>query len=290
MAAETNNQGNGGEPLEKDFSNGYHLDSSHDADDALRKIRTTGSLSISPELFEKIYLSPQNRVAGDLRKTVGNPTPLALVGFLLSLTPLSMDLMQWRGVPPYGSPGLGTYVAFGGILMLLGSIGEWILGNTFPCVVFGSFGAFWIALTLTLTPYMGAAAPNKYTEPKGLVGPAFNNSFGFYLVCMGALVIVYSICALRTNLILFLILFLLIPAFACLTAGYFHVALGNTATALACIKAGGALAFVISMLGWYIFAAILLASVDFPLNLPVFDLSHIIKGASEKKKTSDSEA
>ena len=85
---------------------------------------------------------------------------------------------------------------------------------------------------------------------------------------MGALVIVYSICALRTNLILFLILFLLIPAFACLTAGYFHVALGNLATALTCIKAGGALAFVICMLGWYIFAAILLASVDFPLNLP----------------------
>jgi hypothetical protein len=55
---------------------GYHLDSNHDADDALRKIRTTGSLSISPELFEKIYLSPQNKVAGELRKTVGNPTPL----------------------------------------------------------------------------------------------------------------------------------------------------------------------------------------------------------------------
>ena len=55
---------------------GYHLDSSMDADNALKKIRTTGSLSISPELFEKIYLSPQNRVAGDLRKTFGNPTPL----------------------------------------------------------------------------------------------------------------------------------------------------------------------------------------------------------------------
>ena len=43
---------------------------------ALNRIRTTGSLSISPELFEKIYLSPQNRVAGELRKTFGNPTPL----------------------------------------------------------------------------------------------------------------------------------------------------------------------------------------------------------------------
>jgi hypothetical protein len=34
------------------------------------------SLSISPEVFEKLYLSPQNAVKGDLRKTFGNPTPV----------------------------------------------------------------------------------------------------------------------------------------------------------------------------------------------------------------------
>jgi hypothetical protein len=44
--------------------------------EGLRRIQTAGSISISPELFEKIYLSPQNRVKGELRKTVGNPTPL----------------------------------------------------------------------------------------------------------------------------------------------------------------------------------------------------------------------
>lgn len=55
---------------------GYHLDSNHDPDAALKKIQTSGSLSISPELFEKIYLSPQNKIAGDLRKTFGNPTPV----------------------------------------------------------------------------------------------------------------------------------------------------------------------------------------------------------------------
>ena len=38
------------------------------------------------------------------------------------------------------------------------------------------------------------------------------------------------------------------------------------------------------MAGWWIFAAIMLASLDFPLNLPVGDLSHYVKGASEKRK------
>lgn len=97
-----------------------------DADTALRKIQTSGSISISPELFEKIYLSPQNKVAGDLRKTFGNPTPLALVGFLLSLTPLSCDLMGWRGAGPTGdgSASIGAYFFFGGLLMVLGGVGE----------------------------------------------------------------------------------------------------------------------------------------------------------------------
>ena len=93
MATEQNAQaqsivnGTDGGHLEKDYGVGndngpyrgdpYHLnDQSMDSDTALRRIRTAGSISISPELFEKIYLSPQNAVKGDLRKTFGNPTPL----------------------------------------------------------------------------------------------------------------------------------------------------------------------------------------------------------------------
>jgi hypothetical protein len=62
------------------YTNGYgghqHLNSSMEEDLALRHIRTAGSISISPELFEKLYLSPKNEVKGDLRKTFANPTPL----------------------------------------------------------------------------------------------------------------------------------------------------------------------------------------------------------------------
>jgi len=37
------------------------------------------------------------------------------------------------------------------------------------------------------------------------------------------------------------------------------------------------------MIGWYILAAQMLAAVDFPLSLPVGDLSGRLKGASPKK-------
>ena len=76
-------------PLEKDFTNHegagtgngqglnpYELNANDHPDSALRRIRTAGSISMSPELFEKLYLSPENRVKGELRKTFGNPTPL----------------------------------------------------------------------------------------------------------------------------------------------------------------------------------------------------------------------
>jgi hypothetical protein len=108
------------------FKDNDHLDNSLDASDALKRIRTAGSISISPELFEKIYLSPQNVVKGELRKTFGNPTPLALCGFLLSLSPLSCDLMGWRGTngPTVGAAGTATYFFFGGLLMILGAVGE----------------------------------------------------------------------------------------------------------------------------------------------------------------------
>ena len=48
----------------------------HDTDTALKRMRTAGSLSITPELFEKIYLSPKNQVSNNIRSTFGNPTPL----------------------------------------------------------------------------------------------------------------------------------------------------------------------------------------------------------------------
>lgn len=42
--------------------------------------------------------------------------------------------------------------------------------------------------------------------------------------------------------------------------------------------------FVVCMLGWYIFTSQMLLSVDFPFNLPVGDLSTVIKGGSHRSK------
>ena len=50
--------------MEKDIGTTHHADSIH----AMRQMHRTDSIPISPELFEKLYLSPANQVKGDLRK------------------------------------------------------------------------------------------------------------------------------------------------------------------------------------------------------------------------------
>ncbi|KAM0800052.1 GPR1/FUN34/yaaH family-domain-containing protein [Usnea florida] len=303
--------------LEKDFSNGYSyghgnmnnnnltMGAEESNGGALNRIRTAGSISMSPELFEKLYLSPENRVKGDLRKTFGNPTPIALIGFLLSLTPLSCDLMGWRGAGGNGASDTAAYFFFGGVLMILGAIGEWIVGNTFPFVVFGTFGAFWLTFGGTLVPSFNAygayvTSPTQMAgqdgnpgNPLGLQQPAFNASFAFFLVFMGLVCLIFLICSVRTNITFFLIFFTLVCAFGCLSGAYWNLALAyenptNTMAAARAGKlAGGAFTFVTSLAGWWIFFAIMLASLDFPFSLPVGDLSHIVKGASEKQKVKD---
>lgn len=65
-------------PLEKDFSNSRDAGNTHAEiwEDTLRRIQTAGSFVITPEIFEKMYLTPPNKVKGDLRLKFANPTPL----------------------------------------------------------------------------------------------------------------------------------------------------------------------------------------------------------------------
>lgn len=55
---------------DKDFANGNGANGAE-----LSQVKTEGSIILTPEMFERMYLSPQNKVDGGLRKVLGNPTP-----------------------------------------------------------------------------------------------------------------------------------------------------------------------------------------------------------------------
>ncbi|KAL9061547.1 MAG: hypothetical protein Q9162_000079 [Coniocarpon cinnabarinum] len=278
---------------EKDFGDSEHLAKDMEPEAALQRIRTAGSISISPDLFEKLYLQPRLGAApkSGVRNIVGNPTPLGLCGFLLSLTPLSCDLMGWRGTGAAslnGAASIGCYYFFGGVLMIVSAVMEFICGNTFPCVVFASFGAFWLNWGVTLTPFYDIAG--QYAEADGMPAsagpstPTFLNAYAFIFLWMGVLCFIFLICSLRTNIAFFIIFFTLVMAFAFLAGAFWQLANGQMALGYRLVTAGGAFAFVTCLAGWWIFAALLLAAVDFPVPIPVGDLSGMIKGMSEKTK------
>lgn len=167
--------------------------------------------------------------------------------------------------------------------MIIGSVLEFILGNTFPFVVFGSFGAFWLSWAATLTPFYNASIAYDPTHPATSgTNPTFASTFAFFHLYMGVLCFIYLLCSLRTNICFFLIFLSLVPAFGLMAATYWQLAEGHANTALICQHGAGGLVFAVCLLGWYLLMAQLLASVDFPINLPVGDLSKVIKGASTR--------
>ena len=111
-----------------------------DSSEALNRVRTANAVTMTPELFEKLYLNPHQKVTGDLRTTFGNPTPIGLLGFLLAGSPLACEMMGWRGAGGGGIAMVAVYYFVGGFLMSLGGLLEFFLGNTFSFIVFLGYG------------------------------------------------------------------------------------------------------------------------------------------------------
>lgn len=112
---------------------------------------------------------------------------------------------------------------------------------------------------------------------------------------MGLLMFVYTICATRTNAVYVVIFTSLILVFCLLAAAYWRLAqadvvVGNRLAVVSLLassnfivfvngqvltshQGAGAALFLACMLGFYLLTVQLLASVGFPLSLPIGDLS-----------------
>jgi hypothetical protein len=93
--------------------------------------KTATNITLSPELFEKLYLTPKVPHVGDANKRYANPTPMGFVGFVISTFSFAMVKMGWGGAAGLSGV-LGIFFFVGPVLLLLGTIFEWIMGNFFP--------------------------------------------------------------------------------------------------------------------------------------------------------------
>ncbi|CAO1620597.1 unnamed protein product [Parajaminaea phylloscopi] len=232
------------------------------------------SVTLTPQQFEELYLQPslKSRQQGELIKALGNPTALGIICFIFNLLPTSTILMGWRGQTAMGQLGLqGVYYFVGGLGMVLAGTLEFIIGNTFPFVVFVTFGLFWLSLAVFLDPAHGVAV-GLGQDATDLYGP-----FAFYLLTWSIYVFMLTVASFRTNAVLVWILFFVALTFVLLSAAYFHLADASAAMGATLLKAAGAMGFAACMGGLYILFHLLLASTQFPFNLPLGDLSGFLR-------------
>jgi len=107
---------------------------------------------------------------------------------------------------------------------------------------------------------------------------------------MAVLSAIFLICSLKTNVVFVIIFASLVGVFGALSGAYFLLAAdfaGNAATVGTFVKVGGMFGFVASLAGWWIFLSIMLSTMDFPVAIPVGDLSGWIRSGSQKESFMD---
>jgi len=237
---------------------------------------SAGAVSMSPELFEKLYLTPKVPHAGDNIRRFANPTPLGFVGFVISTMTFAMVMMGWGGASGL-TPVVGIFFFVGPVLLILTVIFEWIMGNFFSMMVCGLFSVFWLSFGMLQLPTLGLAAPYSASGTNNVTGaasPEYNAVIALYLIVWGFALFTYFIFTLKTNVVFAMIFFFVSTACWVLSGAYWKVSKGEYATAHTLQVTGGALLFIVGCLGWYMCFVMMAAEMRLTFSLPVGDLSH----------------
>ncbi|KAI1277851.1 GPR1/FUN34/yaaH family-domain-containing protein [Xylaria sp. FL0933] len=251
--------------------NGDTTTNHHDVEKGLHRTDTT--VTMPPELFEKLYLTPKVPKVGDYNLRFANPTALGFVGFVISTFTFSMVLMGWGGSEGF-APVVGIFFFTGPLLLTFAMVFEWIMGNFFPMMVMGLFSVFWLSFGVIQLPTLNLSLPYATSgDPTGATSPAFNTDVGLYLIVWGFALFTFFIFTLKINTVFALIFGLVSTACWILAGAYFKVAAGDFTAAGRLQTAGGALLFVVAALGWYMTFIIMAGEMRITLNLPVGDLS-----------------
>lgn len=215
-----------------------------------------------------------------------------------------MVTVGWQGSGGLSVATTTINIWFGGMLLIIAGIGEFLLGNTFLMMVFLAYGAHFLSYATTFIPYYNAIG---FFNPDGssLGGPGIENqtsvfmaSYGkrhdipqslnpgilyslitaFYPLVMCLLSFIFLLGSFRTNGIFVLILIFATIGFGLGAGAFVHLARGNTILGLRLATSLGACFFAAGVLGFYYLAALVIAIMELPIpDLPVADLSTVVK-------------
>ncbi|WQF87636.1 Putative acetate transporter GPR1/Ato2/SatP, GPR1/FUN34/YaaH region [Colletotrichum destructivum] len=212
-----------------------------------------------------------------------NPAPLGLSAFALTTFVLSCVNLQARGVK---APNIAVPLAFGygGLVQLLAGMWEMAVGNTFGATALSSYGGFWIAYGILLTPAWGITAPD------GPYAADFSDHYsavGFFLTGWFIFTTLLLICTLRSTVVFFLLFFTLDLAFLFLACEN-YAANNGALTAMRNLQiCGGTFGMLAAFLAWYCALAGIQDDSNSFFQVPVFHLPWSDKGKELRKAKSN---
>ncbi|KAI0000716.1 GPR1/FUN34/yaaH family-domain-containing protein [Xylariaceae sp. FL0662B] len=208
------------------------------------------------------------------QRKLANPAPLGLSAFALTTFVLSLVNVGTRGI---SVPNIVLALAYGygGLVQLLAGMWEMAVGNTFGATALSSYGGFWIAYAILLTP--GFHALDEYDT----VSEA--SALGFFLTGWFIFTFILLMCTLRSTVMFFLLFLTLDMAFLMLACSEYAKANGAANSALKLQQAGGGFGLLAAFLAWYnAFAGIADSSNSFFL-IPVFHFPWSEKVREDRK-------
>ena len=166
---------------------------------------------------------------------IANPAPLGLCGFALTTFVLSAAN---AGLFTGSAIVLGLAFFYGGLAQICAGMWEFKTGNTFGATAFTSYGAFWISLAFTLTPFFGGKSIAE------LLGTNLGSALGIYLLGWTIFTGMMMLGTFRANGALIAVFVFLFLTFLFLTIGALGGASGMTTF-------GGWLGIITAILAWY---------------------------------------
>ncbi|KAH8710246.1 plasma membrane ammonium transporter [Phaeosphaeriaceae sp. PMI808] len=241
-------------------------------------------LTLPLELYERLSLAYQRKGSEAVRLNFGNATPIGVLGFSVSVVPLAISFMGWRGSGGLSIATTTINIWFGGMLLVIAGIGEFLHGNNFTMMVFLAYGAHFLSYATTFIPFYNSIG---FFNPdgSGLGSPGVENqtaifmaSYAFYLAVMCLLSFIFLLGSFRTNGVFAIILLFVTIGFGLGAGTYFQLAQGNTLLGIKLATGLGACFFAAGMLGFYFLAALVITIMELPVpDLPLFDLSIVVR-------------
>ena len=189
---------------------------------------------------------------------VADPVPLGMGA--LAFTTIVLGCYYAGFIVPSFAPGVRVAISaalfYGGIVQFLAGMWEFRKANTMAATIFSSYGGFLVALGAIFIPGAGIF---------GAIGGVgiYNAVLGLFFLTWTIFSAVLFLGALRTNMALMLVLFLLFLGYLFLTIGQF--AGGNAAL----LHIGGWLLILCALVAWYTALADLLRAAHGPFQLPM---------------------